>query len=248
MSNWLCVIGYGGEALKQERKKFRYIGTRIISGFNLREREVEFLGKLYVVPEHIVPIQFKSRKTGEVTRGIWQVRISKPYRSFNDLNDAINYLKIKIKEHPPKHEIKFKSIEESSKRFQTGAPGIYFQGHEKHNGRCFEIRLNLGIKSSTTSRYLGTLKTVTKESYKDAFVELYVLRKWLEKLTKSREIKWSKNSSNDLDLIQKAIPNDFLSEMSKEALALINYSGFYEYLNSIEIANIRPDSLTNIMQ
>lgn len=176
----------------QERKVHRYIGTQVVSGFTLRKREVEFLGELYVVPEYIVPIQFKSRKTGEITSGVWQVRISKSYRSFKSLDDAINYLKVEIKNHPPKQEVKFKSVEESTKKFQTGAPGIYFQGHEKRNRHVFEVRLNLSLKTSTTSRYLGTLNTVTRKGYKDAFVELYVIRKWVEKKTASREISWGK--------------------------------------------------------
>lgn len=225
------------------RRKHKYIGSINIEGHTLRTREVVFKGEIWVVPEHITPVELKN-KGGEVNYSRWQVRLSKPWKSFQELDDAISYLENKIKSNPPKHEYKFTSIESKRKLYKTGAPGIYFQSGSQKNKNCEDIRLQLTFKSHDIAFYIGTERTVTKESYERAFIRLFIIRRWLEELSKHKDLSW-KNDQKKIDSsIEKSISESFKTKETRSAKSVITYDGLEDYIDSL----IAVDTMKNITE
>lgn len=204
-----------------------------IGGFNLRTRMCNFLGEEIEVPEHVVPVILK-KKNGEPGSAYWQVRISKPFRSFQVLNDAIDFLSKEILKNPPKREAKFDFNEQVNKLYKTGSVGIYVQSRSfKETGKV-EIRLQLTFKKHVIKQYIGTTQTASKLRYKDAFVELYVTRKWLEKLSVERDFGWRNEKGQISSSLSGQIPSAFRDCMAKRADSDIVYEGFEAFLEHIK--------------
>lgn len=215
------------------RNASKYTGTIEIGGFTLLTRIRDYLGEPYVVPEHIVPVVQKN-KHGDVIHSCWQVRISKPYRAFRELDDAIDYLAQEIKSAPPKREAKYAHDEFRSKKYVTGLPGLGFQKQNRVGGDLLqEIKLNLTFKRHNVHLYIGTPSTSTRERFKDCFVHLYVLRKWLEKLSRERDFDWMNDKKVIPDSIYDEIPKAFKEREEERALSEILYDGFDAFMSSI---------------
>ncbi len=213
------------------RKKTQYNGTVEIGGYTLKTRLCEFLGDMFEVPEHITPVVQK--KNGKVSHSCWQVRISKPYKSFQKLGEAIKYLSKEILNHPPKREAKFVFKEMKSKRFPTGLVGGHFQSKIRYKRAVQEIRLNLIFKCHTMSAYLGTILTCDETRYRDAFIQLFTLRKWLETLAKERDFSWM-NENKTLDVVYEDIPLRFKEEHEVLAGKAIRYDGLEAYMKNLK--------------
>lgn len=221
------------------RNQKSYSGTTIVGGFTLRTRDCDYLGVSYTVPEHIVPVVH--RKNGKVSYACWQVRISKPFRSFSTLNDATDFLSTEIKENPPKHEGKFDFDEAKNKIYPTGLVGGYFQVRLHKGSSKKEIRLNLTFKRHYLAFYIGTLNTANKARYKECFIKAYVLRKWLEKLTKERDFSWMNEDKAIKEALLDDIPEAFREHETEKAMNKIIYEGFERFiLDSALIKDGKP--------
>jgi len=215
----------------RSRTVYKHIGKTVINGFELKLREVVLQGETYVVPEHITPVETKNKK-GIVCCLRWQVRLTKPSKAFIDLDDAINHLSSIIVDNPPKRERKYHSKEYATKKFRTGAAGLYLQKKEHKGAEIDDIRLQLTFKMSTVYLYLGTLNTVSRERYKKAFVELFCLRKWLEIRTDNRDFEWQKKDKKIAPNLINEIPEEIRATGEKEALQVIEYEGFDEFVKN----------------
>lgn len=219
---------------KQTRVKSSYVGTMEIGGFSLRTRIRDFKGEPVEIPEHIVPIQQLNKK-GRVGYACFQVRISKPWKSFSDLRSAIAYLEKEIVFHPPNEEVKFLSSEIATKKYPTGLVGTILQTRKKSNRNVIEIRLQLTFKRHDYSIYLGTLDTVTRQRYQTAFIRLYVIRRWMEKLTEERDFSWKSDRKRKLlpSDIEEQIPDLFRRQQERLAREAIVYTGYDSFVNSL---------------
>lgn len=213
------------------RTKTSYVGTTNISGYELKTRLMTVDSEEYVMPEHITPVVSKNKK-GVIVSIYWQVRLTKPSKSFNELDMAVDYLSKQLEQHQPKREYKFVTTELVSKKYPTGMQGIYLQSKKRSRDDLIEIGLNLTFKMHNIHLYLGTLNTANKKAYTEAFIKLYMLRKWLESRCIERDLSWM-NSEKSLstDLI-KSIPNKLKKEYEISGLEVIKYSGFEAFVEA----------------